>query len=144
MLESIPSSLSINVTSERKSEIDYFVGIRTVGYREDTTSPTVAIVEAISEQFRIDFDAQFGNREDPKSATSNLVETQNLFPGRKTLDILTVIIRDDSMPEETECFDLVLFRSDTEQMIENFMCNTESDADGFYCQHEICIADDDG
>ena len=83
------------------------------------------------------FDGLFGSRE--QNTINNLVLMESLEVNTTMLPVLQVSIRDDFVPENVECFELSIFRV---FFTEQFMCNTAGDT--FFCEHEICILDDDG
>ena len=123
-------SIVINITAERKSEIDYEVPLRHVDNVGEATvegqNPTTT-----------EFDALFGTG-DP------LQELQILFNSSQRLQITTVI-RNDFRAEDRECFSLRVFVTDSPGNVRrNFMCNEDGAGDGFFCLHTICIIDDDG
>ena len=85
------------------------------------------------------FDGLYGNRE--QRTINNLVWMKELRVNTSMLTPLQVTIRNDITLEEEECFELSIFPVNPLLMTENFECNTAGDE--FFCQHEICIMDDD-
>lgn len=63
------------------------------------------------------------------------IEETDIYPVRAT-------IINDVIPEEEECFTLTIARSSEYINLKTgLQCD---DASGFYCQHKICIIDNDG
>ena len=120
-------SIVINITSERKSEIDYEVPLRHVDNVGEAT------VEGL-QPTTTEFDALFGTG-DP------LQELQILFAGGQRLQMTTFIIN-DFRAEDRECFSLRYVVLDP--WFRNFRCNEDGAGDAFFCLHTICIIDDDG
>ena len=89
------------------------------------------------------YDATFGRRgnlDDP------IEDTLDLLPGQRTFfhRPLTVI-RNDFIPEEKECFTIRIFPVGIPGRRELFTCNEDNaGADSYFCEHTICIEDDDG
>ena len=125
--------IDIIITSMRTSEIAYTVGIRSVIEGQPIIEPSDNVQNPM-------FDGTFGTREE--NTINNLVHSDLLSVNTLMLPPLRVTIRDDVMPEEEECFELSIFPVNTEEMIENFVCNV--DGDTFLCEHTFCIVDDDG
>ena len=135
--EILPGEEFINVdvfiTSLRRSEIAYPVGVRSVIEGQPIIEPVGFIVNPM-------FDGEFGNREE--NTINNLLFMEVLIVDTTTLPAIRVTIRDDNLPEDEECFDLSIFPVNPPEGVENFMCNTAGD--DFVCVHTICIEDDDG
>ena len=80
------------------------------------------------------YDAQFGVR----GRYGRLMERRFLAARASSVEPLIVLIRNDVMSEETECFTLFISISfDTPHN-----CNFE-DVGGFFCDQDICILDND-
>ena len=82
------------------------------------------------------YDARFGVR----TPYGGLREHRFLAAGASSVEPLIVLIRNDVMSEETECFTLNIdpwFFFDT-----HYNCN-DKDVGGFFCEQDICILDDD-
>ena len=96
---------------------------------------STAIVEPSTTISRADFDAAFGTGS-PRMELRDLKEGQNATR-------LTSSIKNDLIPEEEECFTIRIFPIDSQG---SFLCNDDDDADAvsFFCNHTICIQDDDG
>lgn len=119
----------------RKSERDYRVLFR-------LQQSSTAFVEALTLQFSSGYDALFGNRDNPGDP---IQDERILRVGGFFFSPLTTLIRNDFLPEETECFSILITSPDIPGFRTNFECNTdESGATDFYCLHTICIEDDDG
>ena len=125
-------NIDIFITSLRRSEIDYLVGIRYVVEGQPIIEPAENVQNPM-------FDGTFGSREE--NAINNLVGIENLRINTTTLPALQAFIRDDILPEDEECFDLSIFPVSPQEM-KNFMCIVAGDE--FVCIHTICIEDDDG
>ena len=125
--------ISIFVTTLRRSEIAYTVGIRSVIEGQP-------IIEPSDDIQNLHFDGLFGQRE--QNTINNLVTMEVLSVNTAMLLPLRVTIRDDLLPEDEECFVLSIFQVDPELFTEQFICNTAGDE--FLCQHEICITGVDG
>ena len=123
-------SIVINITSERKSEIDYEVPLRHV---DNVGEATVVGLNPIT----LEFDAVFGTG-DP------LDEIQTLVAGNQRLQITTFIIN-DFRAEARECFSLRVVVMDAGRGLHVVpRCNEDGAGDDFFCLHTICILDDDG
>ena len=62
-----------------------------------------------------------------------------------TIPPLTTFIRDDRRPEDEECFTISIVPVDVLGRRELFACNEDDSGEGnYFCQHTICIMDDDG
>ena len=126
-------NVEVLITSLRRSEIAYPFGVRSVIEGQPIIEPVGDIQNPM-------FDGQFGIRE--QGTINNLVFLEVLTVNTTMLPALLVIIRDDILPEDEECFELSIFPVNPPEGVENFMCNTAGD--GFFCEHTICIEDDDG
>ena len=105
-------------------------------------SSSTAIVEPLLSQTDPDFDAIFGNRDNPGQPIREAVVVQ---AEQSTIPSLISFIRNDFVPEDDECFTIRIFPDDVPGRRELFMCNEDSaGADNYFCQHTICIIDDDG
>ena len=124
----------IDVATERTSERRHIIVFR---YLENRST---AIVQSFFTQ-RPDpfFDAHFSNVDsDP------FEEIFFLEPGRSSIPSRFTDIRNDFRPEEDECFTIGIFATDIGSRRESFSCNDEPDATNYFCDHTICILDDDG
>ena len=87
-------------------------------------------------------DAVFGDqREENKT-----IEVSLLLPLGKTtlLQDLPTFIRADIKAEYDECYSIQIFADDVPGVRQLFTCNSEANATNYFCEHEICIIDDDG
>ena len=130
--------LVINVSSVRTAEREHPMLFRLL---EASTNATVGPLIAESNIF----DANFGLGEYPDDP---LEETRDLPPGECTLpnnQLLLTIIRNDLVPEDLECYSIGILPFDVPGRRELFTCNEDSVmADNYFCEHTICIIDDDG
>ena len=101
---------------------------------------STAIVEPFGAIFRADYDAQFGSQYGPNSP---LTIDLDLEEGENAIRPLVSYIRNDFIIEEEECFKIRIFPTDSQG---SFLCNDDDDtnATSFFCNHTICIQDDDG
>ena len=128
--------LQINVSSLRTSEREHPTVFLIL---ESSTNATVKTRTEISNVF----DAAFGQRADPNDS---IEEHRDLLPGQRTFFHLPLtVIRNDLIPEEKECFTIGIFPIDVPGRRELFTCNEDSaGADSYFCEHTICIENDDG
>ena len=86
-------------------------------------------------------DAIFGVRDNPEDPIQ--VE-RILHPGESAFSLpLTASIRNDFLIEDEECFTIRILSRDVPGRA-GFTCNSGSGATNFFCDHTICIQDDDG
>ena len=127
--------LQINVSSMRPAERRYPMVFYLFEY---STNATVEPLTAASNVF----DATFGHREDPTYPNE---EHRDLPLGETTVSPLQIAIRNDLIPEETECFTIRIIQVDVPGRHVLFDCNYGYlDVDSYFCEHTICIEDDDG
>ena len=128
-LQIIVSSLR---TSEREHRMDFHL-------LESSTNATVETYISASNMFDATF-GQRGNLDDP------ITQSRDLFPGERTISFrLLTYIRNDFVPEEIECYTIRIFPVDDPGRRELFTCNEDNaGADSYFCEHTICIEDDDG
>ena len=128
--------LVINVTSARTAEREHPMVFR---LQKCITNATVKTLIASSPVF----DAIFGLRANPDDP---IEETRDLDPGSRTVSpTLITTIRNDLILEDTECYTIRIFPVDVPGRHELFTCNEdEVGADNYFCEHTICIEDDDG
>ena len=101
-----------------------------------------AIVEPIGAVANPLYDAIFGTRD---NIGEPIEEFFNLEALQDTIPSLTTFIRNDRRPEDEECFTIRIHPVDAPGRRELFACNEDdSGADNYFCQHTICIMDDDG
>ena len=123
--------IQINSTgSERR---DYSVRIRV------TTSN--ATVEGFNIQYDTSYDAVFGRRNEADDQISeNITITKGTFKSK-----LLAIIVPDFLPEGLECFTLKITGLDYEGFRDISSCNEDdTHPTNYFCEHTICIEDDDG
>ena len=132
-------ALTIDITSLRTSEQELRVLFRV------QESSSTANVEAIVQQFSTNFDAQFGTRSSPGDP---IVDERLLEAGKLTLQTeLNTFIRNDFRAEDEECYTIRVVSPDQGPGVRQiFDCYEDIDvnATNFFCQHTICIEDDDG
>ena len=129
--------LTIGVATERTSERRHTIVFRHLESR------STAIVESNAvAQLNPLFDALFGNEDiDP------LEERFPLEPGRDVIPSLVTFVRNDFRIEDDECYTIGIFNTGIDSGpggFELFSCNDEEDATEYFCDHTICITNDDG
>ena len=90
-----------------------------------------------------DYDARFGGfQSDP------IEQTGVLLPGSSFINPLITAIRNDFRPEYEECYSIQISPLDIPGLKELPMCNFADTSSTppmiFFCEHTICIEDDDG
>ena len=124
--------LPINVATLRTAEREH-----PMVFRLQEASNT-AIVEPIGAVEDPHYDATFGFGE-PIEVFFVLDALED------TINSRTAFIRDDRRLEDVECFTIRIFPVDVPGRRELFACNEDdSGEDNYFCQHTICILDDDG
>ena len=132
--------LTYNVSALRTSERDHLMTFRLL---EDISTATV---NTQSELWDIDVlrnsDAVFGEYREENDP----IEVTRILPlGSTTLPLdLTTFIRGDFNAEYDECYTVRIFADDVPGVRQLFTCNAEADATNYFCEHEICIIDDEG
>ena len=127
--------LQINISSMRPAERRHPMLFR---LQESSTNATVETLTAASNVF----DATFGHREDPNDP---IEEHRDLPLGKTTVSPLQIAIRNDLIPEEKECFTIRIFPVDHPGRKALFECYDDYlYVDSYFCEHTICIEDDDG
>ena len=125
--------ITVRISSSGSERRDFPVRIRVTSLS--------ASVEANNVQFDSDFDVLFGtrlNRDD--LITYDLNIAKRVFSSE-----ITAFIRQDFVPEPQECFTLRISGLDSPGYRDISSCNEDStDSTGYFCQHTICIQDDDG
>ena len=136
-------TFSIDVHSKIKSELDYEIGFRHIQGRNLYTEATVETGSFADPTFDANFDARFGDRPNPNNPFDPLEAARILQKGHlEPLSPLRAVIYSDFRPEEDECFTITIFVRDTGR---DFMCNeNQNNPDDFFCEHTICILNDDG
>ena len=126
--------LEIEVNSVRTAERRHRMEFRLLG---GSTNATVETLERSSENY----DATFGRRDN----LNDPIETDlDLLPGQRSAVLLTDI-RNDFVSEDLECYSIGIFPIDEPGHRELFTCYKDIDmADNYFCEHTICIEDNDG
>ena len=142
-------TVTIEVHSRIKSELDYEIGFR-LSLPTDGHSATVETGDFIDPTFNplSDIDARFGDRANPNNRLDPLETSRQLEKGRLLpRSPLVTTIFSDLRPEEDECYIIGILIIDT--LVGggriNYACNENEDnpAD-FFCEHTVCILDNDG
>ena len=128
--------LQIDVATLRVSE-------RWYGMLYRVLSSGTATVVSFAFVDNLDFDARYGSiQADP------IVQRDQLLPGRDFIDPLQTAIRNDFVPENEECYSIQISPIDIPGLKELFMCDFADTSStppmSFFCEHTICIEDDDG
>ena len=122
--------IKITVHSLGVSERDYEVLFRIL----ETGN---ASIEANNVEFYAPIDALFGTRETVEHLIV-IEEIRQLYIGSLNLTLNTTVLN-DNVPEDVECYEIRIFRSQA------FLCNEDNTfPEDFFCEHTICIEDDDG
>ena len=127
------NNVLIDVSTERTSEREHTIVFR---YLESRSTARVQSNVIQRDPF---FDVLFGNED-----TDPIEERFTLEPGRSSIPSVLTNIRHDFRPEIDECFTIGIFSTDIGGTMESFSCNDEPDAANYFCDHTICILDDDG
>lgn len=129
------SLLQIPVTADRISERDH----RLVFHLLESSSTALVVDNNFPSAA---FDAIIGFRSSPES---QITVYYDLRRGGSELPFpLRIFIRNDFLIEDEECFLIRLMSADVANSAQ-FTCNDdESGATNFFCEHTICIEDDDG
>ena len=128
--------LPIDLATVRTAEREYPMIFRV---QEASSS---AIVEPIGDVVNQLYDATFGKRDAIDDPIGEFFVLESL---RDTIPSLLTFIRDDRRPEDKECFTIHIFPVDVPGRHGLFFCNEDdSGATNYFCQHTICIEDDDG
>ena len=123
--------ITVDVSTNRISELNYNVYFR---YQDVTSS---AIVEPLGFS-NVEYDALFGEQLD---SNEPIQELRQIKSGQTSTSIQLMIFN-DIIPEEEECFTLRILSADIPGVRELSECNENGDS--FFCEHTICIIDDDG
>ena len=140
-------SFSLDIHSKIISEVEYAIGFRHI-QGNNPTDATVETTNLFDPIFNTIFDALFGERRNPNNPfdpleTISVLESGRLEPLRP---LVTTIIR-DVIPELDECYTINIFEIDTvtDGGRVNYDCNeNEDNPEDFFCDHTVCIVDDDG
>ena len=122
--------LIIGVSSLRTSEIEHPITFRV---REDRSTANVQPLGSIGLS-----DALFG-------ATRDLDVHFVLGSGIREIPQLTTFIIDDITVENDECFTIRMYFTHAPGPREpQVTCNDDAGATNFFCEHTVCIEDNDG
>ena len=129
-------SLQIDVDILRVSEREHRMLYRVL-------SSGTARVVSFAFRDNLDYDARFG------SVGSDPIEQEDrLLPGRNFTGPLQTIIRNDFIPEDEECYSMQISPIDIPGLREIFTCDFVDTSvippRSFFCEHTICIEDNDG
>ena len=132
--------LIYDVSALRTSERDHLMTFRLL---EGISTATVNTRQELGD---IDVlrnnDAVFGQMREENDPIEVLL---SLPLGRTTLpDELPTFIRGDFDVEDDECYTVRVFAVDVPGVRRLFTCNSEANATNYFCEHEICIINDDG
>ena len=132
--------LTYDVAALRTSERDHLMTFRLL---EGSSTATVNTRhELVDIDVLLNNDAVFGEiREE-----NDPIEVSRSLPlGNTTLpQDLTTFIRGDFNVEDDECYTVRVFADNVQGVRQLFTCNSEANATNYFCEHEICIIDDDG
>ena len=125
--------IAIEVSTERTSEL---IHTSTIYVVESKT----ATVESFSSH-SLFYDALFGTIVVPGDP---LQEVHLLRSGERRYQDIQLSIRNDFLIENEECFTLSI--STRNHFGQEALCNADDDssASSYFCEHTICIEDDDG
>ena len=133
--------LTYNVSALRTSERDHSMTFRLL---EGISTATVNTRQELGDlNILRDNDAVFG---EVRVGDAPIEVSLRLFLGRTTLPRdLPTFIRADFNAEDDECYSVEIFAVDVPGVRQLFTCNDDQDnATNYFCEHEICIIDDDG
>ena len=128
--------LQIDVATLRVSEREHRMLYRVL-------SSGTATVVSLEFRDNLDYDARFGTvQADP------IEQRDLLLPGRDFITPLPTAIRNDLIPEDEECYTIQISPIDIPGLRELFVCDfvdtSSTPPMSFFCEHTICIANDDG
>ena len=127
--------LYINVSSLRASERNHTVMF---WYLESSSTASVVPLNEPEDPL---FDAKFGYRK----AQNHPIEVTHIFVEGKSTLSLTTMIRNDNRLENEECYTIYIFIDYYVLRVPPFECNDDRrNPTEFFCDHTICIIDDDG
>ena len=127
--------LGIDMATLRVSEMEHVIIIR---HNEQLSTAVVESFVGVN-----DFsDALFGARGDSRDPLELVF---NLDPGQATLRRVSASIVEDFRIEPEECFTLQLYFYETPGARAPLVtCNAGNSSTNFFCEHTVCIEDDDG
>ena len=128
--------LQIDVATLRVSE-------REIGILYRLLSSGTATVVSFTFFDSLDYDARIGTVE------SDPIEIVDfLLPGESVIIPLQTAIRNDFIPEDEECYSIQISFIDVPGVMFLFTCDivdtSSTPPKSFFCEHTICIEDDDG
>ena len=132
--------LTYDVAALRTSERDYLMTFRLL---EGISNATVNTRQELGDlNILHDNDAVFG---EVRVGGAPIEVCLSLPLGRTTLpQDLPTFIRGDFNVEDDECYTVHVFAVDVPGVRQFFTCNSEANATNYFCEHEICIINDDG
>ena len=127
--------IEIEVATLRVSE-----RLHTITIRHNEQRSTAVVGPLIGEN--IISDALFGLRDILRDPLELVFD---LDPGQATLQQVSASIVQDLRIEPKECFTLQIYFSETLGAREALVtCNADDSSTNFFCEHTVCIEDDDG
>ena len=131
--------VTLDIHSKIISELDYDIGFRHI-QGDNPTDATVETDDSFDPIFNVNFDARFGDRANPNNLLDPLETSRILQRGHlEPLSPLRTTIFDDVRLELDECYSIYILTTGA------FSCNDNADnPDDFFCDHTICILNDDG
>ena len=132
--------LTYDVAALRTSERDHLMTFRVL---EGSSTATVNTRQELQDPDVLrNNDAVFGEE---KEENDPIEVSRSLPLGSTTLlQDLPTFIRADFDVEDDECYTLRISAVDVPGVRQLFTCNSVADATNYFCEHEICIIDDDG
>ena len=132
--------LTYDVAALRTSERDHLM---TFHLLEGISTATVNTRQELGDfNILLNNDAVFGEEReenDPIEVSLSLSRGSTTLP-----QDLPTFIRGDFNAEDDECYTVRVFAVDVPGVRQLFTCNAEANATNYFCEHEICIIDDDG
>ena len=124
-------NVQTSTTSERLIRMTFI-------YQESTST---AIVEPLTALTNLHFDAIFGSID---QFNGPIKLSFDLLAGMNSIPPLVTFIRNDFTPEDEECFTIRISANEVDGHRDTFTCNEDIGTNGYFCEHTICRADDDG
>lgn len=125
--------IDISTITLRASEIEHRILYRLLSIGTATVVPFTTFDT-------LDYDAQFGIEEG-----DHIEVLDSLEPGEIIISPQRVVIRNDFLPEDVECFSIRISPVENPGVRELFRCNEDdSTSVSFFCKHTVCIQDNDG
>ena len=121
--------LFISVSTASTSERNHKIVFR---YEQNTST---ALVEALTQPNNPQYDVLFGTR---VNSDDPLEVAYLLKAGVSVIPPLMTMVRNDLHVEDHECYTISI-------LSDEISCSEDdSDMNGFFCDHTVCILDDDG